>query len=148
MLQTRSARARALRSVRGACYAGLDSVTLREEVARRIREAVPADGYSFATIDPDTGLFTDMVCAGIPPGLTTAWVERIYPDETAPDHPRPTRRADRACAWSLSCSRTPLQAAYHRTAMKWHAVPATTNRCHTKWKYRIRSAMKKTAPAV
>jgi uncharacterized protein (UPF0210 family) len=50
MLQTRSARARALRSVRCACYVGLDAVTLREEVARHIREVVLADGYSFATI--------------------------------------------------------------------------------------------------
>jgi hypothetical protein len=38
--------------------------------------------------------------------------------------------------------------AYHSTAKKWHTVPASTKRCHTKWPYGIRSAAKKATPAV
>ena len=41
------------RTVKRACYAGLDSVTLRREVATRIASAVAYDAYAFGT----TGLY-------------------------------------------------------------------------------------------
>jgi DNA-binding CsgD family transcriptional regulator len=71
------------RSVKRACYAGLDSVTLRTEVARRIAPAVPYGAYSFSTMDPDTGLLTHAVGEGIPEQVVRAFVEVLYPQEQA-----------------------------------------------------------------
>lgn len=74
---------RAFRSVRRICYSGLDSVTLREEAARRIGLLIPFDAFNFATTDPDTGLFTHAVTGGIPEGLGRAWIEHLYPHRVA-----------------------------------------------------------------
>ncbi|MGH7604109.1 MAG: hypothetical protein ACRENK_08955, partial [Gemmatimonadaceae bacterium] len=52
-----------------ACYAGLDSVSLRREVADRVSGAVQFDAHAFSTCDPDTGLTTHTVGDGIPAGL-------------------------------------------------------------------------------
>ncbi|HEV2149922.1 MAG TPA: helix-turn-helix transcriptional regulator [Longimicrobiaceae bacterium] len=71
------------RSVKRACYAGLDSVTLRAEVARRIARLVPYEAYSFATTDPDTGLLTHALGEGMPEGLARAYVGVVYPYEQA-----------------------------------------------------------------
>jgi DNA-binding CsgD family transcriptional regulator len=71
------------RSIQRVCAAGLDSVTLRREVARRIAPAVPHDAYAFSTCDPDTGLMAHTVAQGVPPSLSRAYVERIYPTECA-----------------------------------------------------------------
>ena len=51
----------AYRGVRRACDAGLDSVTLRAEVTRRITRLIPADASYFGTLDPHTGLLADLV---------------------------------------------------------------------------------------
>ncbi|AHG89320.1 regulatory protein LuxR [Gemmatirosa kalamazoonensis] len=67
------------RSVRRACYAGFDSVTLRREVAARVAPAVPYDKYAFSTCDPDTGLMTHTVADGVTSDLARAYVERLYP---------------------------------------------------------------------
>ena len=54
----------AYRGVRRACDAGLDSVTLRAEVTRRITRLIPADASYFGTLDPHTGLLADLVGEG------------------------------------------------------------------------------------
>ena len=43
------------------CHAGLDAITLRVELIRRVRTLVPIDVAFFATIDPATLLFTSAV---------------------------------------------------------------------------------------
>jgi hypothetical protein len=40
------------------------------------------------------------------------------------------------------------QTTYRHTATKWHDVPASTNKCHTKWQYGIRLAAKNAMPTV
>jgi DNA-binding CsgD family transcriptional regulator len=78
-----SAEASVYQSVRRSCYAGLDSVTLRLEVARRIGRLIPFDAHNLATTDPDTGLFTHAVAAGIPASLNEAWLGHLYPFRVA-----------------------------------------------------------------
>lgn len=73
----------AFRSVKRVCYAGLDSVELRKEVARRIAPVVPFDAYSFSTMDPDTGLLTHLVGDGVPEGAKRAYCAQFYPYDTA-----------------------------------------------------------------
>lgn len=83
MTPTRTQEAGVMRSVQRICYAGLDSITLRTEVARRIAPVVPYGAYSFSTVDPDTGLFTHAVGEGIPEGVVRAYLEVLYPEEQA-----------------------------------------------------------------
>lgn len=72
-----------VRSVKRACSAGLDSLALRREVARRLAPALGFDGHAFSTCDPDTGLTTHTLAEGVPAALGRAYVERIYPDVSA-----------------------------------------------------------------
>src|ERR1051325_6969145 len=72
-----------LRGIRRACSAGLDSVTLRRTLMRRIAPVVPYDAYAFSTCDPDTGLMAHTVGENVPGALRRTYVERLYPDETA-----------------------------------------------------------------
>lgn len=72
-----------INSVKRACAAGLDSLTLRREVARRLAPALGFDGHAFSTCDPDTGLTTHTFAEGVPAALGRAYVERIYPDVSA-----------------------------------------------------------------
>lgn len=69
----------AFRCVKRACYAGLDSVTLRQEVARRAARVLPSEALAIATADPDTGLMTHTVRDGIPPGFVREFLRVIYP---------------------------------------------------------------------
>ena len=81
---TRSAIERgAFRSVLRACYAGLDSVTLRLEVARRAAPVLSAEAYSLATTDPETGLLTHSVRSGVPPSFARDFFQYVYPQEEA-----------------------------------------------------------------
>lgn len=73
----------AFRSVRRACYAGLDSVELRQEVARRSARVVPFDAYAFGTTDPDTGLLTHLVASEVPRPLVVTYCSHVYPYSTA-----------------------------------------------------------------
>src|SRR6185437_14998727 len=43
------------------CYAGLDASGLRQEVLRRLRQMMSVDAAFFATVDPETLLFTSAV---------------------------------------------------------------------------------------
>ena len=62
-----------------ACYAGLDSVTLRREVASRVADVVPFDAHAFSTCDPDTGIMSHTVAEGIPSDLARMYAEVLYP---------------------------------------------------------------------
>ena len=66
-------------SAKRACYAGLDSIALRREIAQRICTAVPFDSYAFSTCDPDTGLMNHTVASGVPESLAKTYVEIFYP---------------------------------------------------------------------
>jgi DNA-binding CsgD family transcriptional regulator len=80
---TTSAEREAFQSVKRACYAGLDSVTLRTEVARRAAGIVPFDAQSFSTTDPDTGLLTHGVGEGLSMRFVQAYLYEVYPHEEA-----------------------------------------------------------------
>ncbi len=67
------------RSVKRVCYAGLDSVTLRRELAVRIAPAVRFDAHAFSTHDPDTGLLTHVVGTGVPAPLVQDYLTLWYP---------------------------------------------------------------------
>lgn len=74
----------AFQSVKRACYAGLDSVTLRVEVARRVERVVPADESYFWTLDPETGLVNHGVARGQPNArIFSEFVGHHYPDDEA-----------------------------------------------------------------
>jgi DNA-binding CsgD family transcriptional regulator len=73
----------AFNSARRACYAGLDSVTLRREVADRVSDAIPFDAQAFSTCDPDTGLVTHTIADGVPGPLGRVYVEMLYPTALA-----------------------------------------------------------------
>ncbi len=80
---TTTAERNAFRSVKRACYAGLDSIALRTEVAHRVAALVPMEAYSFSTTDPDTGLLTHGVTQNIPRSLMQTYLEQLYPCEDA-----------------------------------------------------------------
>lgn len=71
------------RTVKRLCYAGLDSVTLRREVAARIVPRLGFDAHAFSTCDPDTGLMTHTVAEGVPPDLARLYLEELYPHHCA-----------------------------------------------------------------
>lgn len=78
-----SAEQEVFQSVKRTCYAGLDSVALRTEVARRIARALPMEAHAFSTTDPDTGLLTHSVAEGMTFDLVRTYLCTFYPDEEA-----------------------------------------------------------------
>ena len=72
-----------LRSVKRVCNAGLDSRTLRREVARLVGPRLQFDAYAFSTCDPDTGLMTHVVADGVPPAVARTYVDVLYPEDCA-----------------------------------------------------------------
>jgi DNA-binding CsgD family transcriptional regulator len=80
-LTTRAQR-EAMRSVKRACYAGLDSVTLRREVRERTADVIPAEAFAFVVIDPDTGLFSH-ACVDVPDELGNTYMREVYPREAS-----------------------------------------------------------------
>jgi DNA-binding CsgD family transcriptional regulator len=74
---------RIFRAAKRACYAGLDSVTLRRTVSERVAPLVRFDAYAFGTMDPDTSLLNHVVADGIPYPMMTAYVAQLYPFERA-----------------------------------------------------------------
>jgi DNA-binding CsgD family transcriptional regulator len=69
----------AYRGVRRACDAGLDSLTLRAEVTRRITRLIPAEASSFGTLDPHTGLLADLMGEGAFAEVERLFLEVVYP---------------------------------------------------------------------
>jgi DNA-binding CsgD family transcriptional regulator len=72
-----------IRSIQRICAAGLGSIPLRRELARRVATVVPHDAYAFSTCDPDTGLMSHTVAERVPTTLARTYVERLYPHITA-----------------------------------------------------------------
>lgn len=68
-----------IRRVRRLCETGLDSVTLRREVAARLAPVLAFDSHAFSTCDPDTGLISHTVAAGLCPGLARTYADRVHP---------------------------------------------------------------------
>ncbi|HYQ83154.1 MAG TPA: hypothetical protein VEP28_03940, partial [Rubrobacter sp.] len=52
---------RVFAEVKRLCLMGLDSATLRQRVAERLRSTVPFEGYVAFTMDPSNGLITDAI---------------------------------------------------------------------------------------
>lgn len=73
----------AFQSVKRVCYAGLDSVTLRVEIARRVERVVPSDENHFWTLDPETGLITSGIAQNPSPRLLDEFLGHHYPDDEA-----------------------------------------------------------------
>lgn len=71
------------RSLKRLCYAGLDSVSFRREVAARVVPRLGFDAHAFSTCDPDTGLMTHTVAEGVPPDLARLYLEELYPRHCA-----------------------------------------------------------------
>jgi DNA-binding CsgD family transcriptional regulator len=78
-------------SVKRACYAGLDSVTLRRTVSDRLSRAIPFDGYAFGTTDPDTNLLSHIVVEGLPSRMAEQFIRELYPWELVHLHNRMAR---------------------------------------------------------
>ena len=70
---------RVFAEVKRLCLMGLDSATLRQRVAERLRSAVPFEGYVAFTMDPSNGLITDAIVEemGDESGLRI-FLERVY----------------------------------------------------------------------
>jgi DNA-binding CsgD family transcriptional regulator len=79
-LTTRAER-EALRCVRRTCYAGLDSLTLRQEVGSRVAPVVRFEACAFMNTDPDTGLFTHGWGERLPESLVENYMSRVYPQD-------------------------------------------------------------------
>src|SRR5688572_1040717 len=69
----------AYRGVRRACDAGLDSMTLRTEVRRRIARLIPSEATYFNSLDPHTGLLADLAGEGAPAEVERRFLELVYP---------------------------------------------------------------------
>jgi DNA-binding CsgD family transcriptional regulator len=69
----------AFRGVKRACYAGLDSVTLRRTAAERAAPILHYDAYAFSTIDPGTNLLTHVLAEGIPDRVMASCIGELYP---------------------------------------------------------------------
>lgn len=78
---TTAAEREAVRSVKRACYAGLDSVALRQEVARRSAVVLPREASALVAIDPETGLFAHGWMEAVPDGLVRNYMTYFYPLE-------------------------------------------------------------------
>jgi DNA-binding CsgD family transcriptional regulator len=70
-----------LSSIKRACYAGLDSLTLRQEVGRRAAAIIPAESYAVMTTDPETGLFVHGWSERLSESFVQSYVNSVYPHE-------------------------------------------------------------------
>jgi DNA-binding CsgD family transcriptional regulator len=78
-----TAEQQAFHGMKRVCYAGLDSVTLRTELARRVERIVPSDQHHFWTLDPESGLITHGVAKYPSPKLLAEFLGHYYPDDEA-----------------------------------------------------------------
>ena len=77
MLDNRSV-ANARQDIVKLCHSGLDSLTLRVEVIRRMQGIVPIDAFWFATADPTTLLFTSSAIQAIPEWATPLFIANEF----------------------------------------------------------------------
>jgi hypothetical protein len=68
----------AYRSVRRACVAGLDSITLRAELTQRVTRLSPAEASWFGTLDPRTGR-REQVSGVDVPDVERRFFDAVYP---------------------------------------------------------------------
>ena len=68
----------AYRGVRRACDAGLDSTTLRVELARRVRRLIPAEASYFGSVDRHSALLDDLVGEDASAGIDWDLVDAAY----------------------------------------------------------------------
>lgn len=73
----------AIRGVERVCDAGLDSVSFRREVLRRMAPLLPADAYFFSVLDPETGLITNALGEGAPTAMARDFLGCTYPEGEA-----------------------------------------------------------------
>jgi DNA-binding CsgD family transcriptional regulator len=78
-----TAEQQAFHGVKRVCYAGLDSVTLRTELTRRVERVIPTDQHHFWTLDPETGLVTHGIAKYPSPRLLAEFLGHHYPDDEA-----------------------------------------------------------------
>ncbi|MEX2570013.1 MAG: helix-turn-helix transcriptional regulator, partial [Gemmatimonadota bacterium] len=71
----------ALRAVKRVCHAGLDTISLRQELARQTASVVPTEATSIVATDPDTGLFVHGWMTGLSDGLVHDYMTQVYPLE-------------------------------------------------------------------
>src|SRR5262245_31814994 len=64
--------------IRRLCHSGLDSRTLRTELLKRLRTAIPADYVFFSTTDPSTQLFTSSVLDPTRPWTLALFLENEF----------------------------------------------------------------------
>lgn len=64
--------------IRSLAYAGLGSVELRVSVLGELARVCPAEGAFFPTADPATLLYTSAVRAGMPGGVTAAFLDNEF----------------------------------------------------------------------
>jgi len=72
----------AYRSVRRACVAGLDSITLRAEITQRVTRLIPAEASWFGTLDPRTRLPAQVADVGLSE-VERRFFDAVYPLDTA-----------------------------------------------------------------
>jgi hypothetical protein len=60
------------------CHSGLDSLSLRCEAMRRLRQVLPIESFWFATADPATLLFTGSLVEEIPEEATPLFVANEF----------------------------------------------------------------------
>ena len=68
----------AYRGVRRACDAGLDSTTLRVELARRVRALIPAEASYFGSVNQRTSLLEDLVGEDASAGIEWHLLDAAY----------------------------------------------------------------------
>lgn len=134
----------AFRRVKRVCYAGLDSVQLRLQIARHTALILPREAYALTTLDPDTGLITHTVGEGLDGPQLGRFFDPVYLYEEAgrlvdlgrtpdrvrivalPDLRRAPGRASRADAfsdWLASCGlQLELRAAFPDRGHVWGSM--------------------------
>jgi DNA-binding CsgD family transcriptional regulator len=122
----------AFNSVKRACYAGLDSVTLRREIVDRVAGAVPFDAYAFSVCDPDTGIMAHTVAEGIPAALARLYLEVLYP--SVADIPADVSRNGRT-VFSMADEAPLVQRAFRTYGVKdeTHVSISTSGRLWGTW---------------
>lgn len=65
--------------VKRVCDAGLDSIALRRKAAALLAPVLALDAHVFCTCDPETGLISHAVAAGVAGDVARGWAERLGP---------------------------------------------------------------------
>lgn len=77
---------RVVRDIQRLCYAGLDSVSLRQAVVDRLGQGLAFDAYCCFTADPMTQFFTHTIAGGAPQSDLDRFIERVYFEDDINDY--------------------------------------------------------------